>query len=142
LWRVWDWTPEGNPVDLRISGYDSRIGMITPDGKTSDYDQGNRYEGWTDERIQEDQAINDRSMRNLGYMRAMDSYHNNGSSNLLSKDANCYRKIICNKYMCADKDYYISSKKTDEDPKSTCLLNFIEIVPEAVYSGTEREDNH
>lgn len=139
FWRIWDWTPEGIPVDLRIGGYDSRIGMITPDGKTSDDDQGNRYEGWTDERIKEDQAINDKSMRNLGYMRGMDSYHNNGSSNLLSKDANCYRKIVCNEYMTSGNDYYIRMRQVYEKD-GVFPFSFIEIVPKSVYENGE--DSH
>lgn len=117
-WRNWNWIPQGIPVDLRIQADDSRIGWV------SDSDLGD------DEAI----ASNERSMRNRGYMKAMDSY---GS---LRGDKNCYRKIIGNEYMRANTDYWIRMRQVYSGGTGVNPFSFIEIVPKSIYENNE--DKH
>ncbi|MCQ2067631.1 MAG: fasciclin domain-containing protein [Bacteroidaceae bacterium] len=121
-WRNWTWNPEGIPVDLRIDGSDGRIGWI------SDSDLDN------DEELIE---INDRGMRNRGYMKAMDSY---GTSSALRADKNCYRKIIANEYMRASTDYWIRIRQVYSGGTGVNPFSFIEVVPKSVYENNE--DRH
>ena len=131
FWRNWNWIPEDIPVDLRLGGADARIGMVL--------DDDDRYNDMTE--TQKEQAIdaNDRSMRNRGYMKAMDSYYSNNGDNPLRHDANCYRKIICNEYLEANTDYYIRMRQVWEED-GVLPFSFIEIVPKSIYEGNE--DKH
>ena len=130
-WRNWSWAPEDIPVDLRITGKDARIGMIL--------DNDSRYDDMTD--AQKEQAINanDRSMRNRGYMKAMDSYGNGDNPLRLDGNMNCYRKIVCNEYLSAGSDYWIRMRQVFDDD-GVFPFSFIEIVPKSVYEGNE--DKH
>jgi len=122
-WRNWDWTPEGIPIDLRIKGSDARIGWV------SDSDLGDEAAI----------ATNERSMRNHGYMKAMDSYGPSGS--VLRDKENAYRKIVCNEYMRSNTDYWIRIRQVyNEGGIGTNPFSFIEIVPKSVYENNE--DRH
>ena len=121
-WRSWNWIPEGNPVDLTISGSDSRIGWV----KDSDYDQYDDKEALIE--------ANDRSMRYRGYMKAPDSYGR------LRDDRNCYRKIVANEYMRANTDYWIRIRQVYLGGMGVFPFNFIEIVPKSIYENNE--DRH
>lgn len=135
-WSNWDWAAKGAPVNLRIGGDDASIGMVRDDDEM--------YDSMTDSQKEEAIYQNNLYLRTHGYMKAPDSYtsnqSNDNSGDPMSLNTDCYRVIICSEFMHADKDCYIRIKKTDNDPNSNCLLNFIEIVPTTVYSGTERED--
>ena len=123
FWRSWKWDPEGIPVDLRIDGSDSRIGWI------SDSELNN------DEELID---INDRGMRNRGYMKAMDSYGTGSSS--LRDDDNCYRKIVANEYMRANTDYWLRIRQVYSGGRGVNPFSFLEIVPKSVYEN--KEDKH
>ena len=121
-WRNWNWIPEGIPVDLRISGSDSRIGWINDSEFDSDDDPEAGIEA------------NDRGMRNRGYMKAPDSY------GTLRGDKNCYRKIVANEYMRASTDYWIRIRQVYSGGTGVNPFSFIEIVPKSIYEN--KEDRH
>ena len=121
-WRNWKWDPEGIPIDLRISGTDSRIGWVND----SEYDQMEDQEALIE--------ANDRGMRNRGYMKAPDSY---GS---LRGDKNCYRKIVANEYMRANIDYWVRIRQVYSGGTGVNPFSFIEIVPKSIYENNE--DKH
>ena len=121
-WRNWTWIPEGIPVDLRISGTDSRIGWV----KDGDYDQATDREAMIE--------ANDRGMRNRGYMKAPDSY------GTLRDDKNCYRKIVANEYMRANTDYWVRIRQVYSGGTGVNPFSFVEIVPKSVYENNE--DKH
>ena len=117
FWRNWKWIPQGIPVDLRIAADDSRIGWISDNNRS-----------------EEEIKDNERGMRNLGYMKAMDSY---GS---LRNDKNCYRKIVVNEYMRANTDYWLRMRQVYSGGTGVNPFSFIEIVPKSVYENNE--DRH
>ena len=118
FWRNWKWIPQGIPVDLRIQADDSRIGWIN-DSELAD---------------EEAIAVNERGMRNRGYMKAMDSYAS------LRGDKNCYRKIVVNDYMRANTDYWLRMRQVYSGDKGVNPFSFIEIVPKSIYENNE--DRH
>lgn len=118
-WRnAWTWIPQGIPIDLRIQADDARIGWV----KDSELED------------EEAIAINERGMRNRGYMKAMDSYAS------LRDDKNCYRKIVVNEYMRANTDYWLRMRQVLPGGKGVNPFSFIEIVPKSVYENNE--DRH
>ena len=121
-WRNWNWIPEGIPVDLRISGSDSRIGWI----------QDSSFDG--DDDPEAGIEANDRGMRNRGYMKAPDSY------GTLRDDKNCYRKIVANEYMRANTDYWIRIRQVYSGGTGVNPFSFLEIVPKSIYEN--KEDRH
>lgn len=121
-WRNWNWIPEGIPVDLRISGSDSRIGWV----KDSEYEQSDDKDALIE--------ANDRGMRNRGYMKAPDSY------GTLRDDKNCYRKIVANEYMRASTDYWLRIRQVYSGGTGVNPFSFIEIVPKSIYEN--KEDKH
>lgn len=134
-WRNWDWIPQGIPMDLRLGGEDSRIGMVP--------DTDGRYDGMSAK--EKDQAVylNDRAMRIRGYMKALDSYtesqSNDNTGNPIRYDENCYRRIVCNEYLKADNYYYVRMRQVYEDD-GVLPFSFIELVPKSIYEGNE--DKH
>lgn len=118
------WKACGIPVDLRIPGKDSRIGNI----KDSD--------------LADEEAIEllEKSMRNRGYMKAMNSYAPNGTR--LRDDQACNRKIICTEYMNPNTDYYIRLRQVADMVSADVPFAFIEIVPKSVFDGAEPEDRY
>lgn len=114
-----DWSPCGIPVDLRLGGDNPLIGWF-------DISQS----GMTEDMILQ----NDKSMRNLGYMRAPDMYGD------LHTSKDCARKIVTTRYMKADGDYYLRLRQILE--KGVCPFSFIEIVPKDIYAGDTPEDRH
>ena len=137
-WITWNWEPCGDPVDFGLGGSDEKIGMIA--------DDDDRYCVMTVS--EKNQAIyqNDLALRSLGYMKAPDSYTSSLSSDNtgtpIRDDQACWRKIVCNHYFSANKNYYIRIKKVDNRLDSNCPLNFLEIVPKSIYDGPVPEDRH
>lgn len=114
-----EWEPCGIPVDLRLNNKSPLIGWVKF-GNLKDEDE-----------IQ----MNEKAMRNLGYMRAPDIY-----ADLHKDDENCHRKIITTQYMRADGDYYLRLRQILE--AGVIPFSFIEIVPKDIYAGDEPEDRH
>jgi hypothetical protein len=134
-WRNWKWDPQGIPVDLRLGGSDSRIGMVP--------DNDDRYDGMSDAEKAEAIKLNDRAMRIRGFLKAPDSYTSGQSTDYsgdpIRVDENCYRKIMANEYLKADNDYWVRMRQVYEED-GVFPFSFIEIVPKSVYEGDE--DQH
>jgi hypothetical protein len=128
---TWNWQPCGDPVDFRLSGYDSITGWV----RDNEYDQCEDKDALI--------AANDSLMRSLGYMKGPDCYGNSRDGGYtLRDDANFYRKIICARYFRSDRNYYIRIQKADDDPGTVCMFNCVEIVPKSIYAGHVPEDKH
>lgn len=130
-----DFIPCGTPVDMTISPTDPRIGYI----RDSDLDMYNETE--TEAAI----TANDRQMRSNGYMKYPDSYAPNGNSisNRLRNQEYLFRKIVCEMYLEAGKDYYLRLRQVNGNLSTNIPLNFLELVPHSVYSGENGpEDRH
>ncbi|MBO7437194.1 MAG: fasciclin domain-containing protein [Bacteroidaceae bacterium] len=134
-WRNWKWDPQGIPVDLRLGGSDSRIGMVP--------DNDDRYSGMSATQVEEAIKLNDRAMRIRGFLKAPDSYTSGTSTDYsgdpIRVDENCYRKIMSNEYLKADNDYWVRMRQVYEED-GVFPFSFIEIVPKSVYEGAE--DQH
>lgn len=135
LWRNWDWTPLGSPIDLRIVGDDARIGMIL--------DNDSKYDYLTESQRQEAIYLNDKAMHKRGYMKAPDSYTRslsiNNSGDPLRLSTDCYRIIICEEFLKSDEYYWIRMRQVF-DEGAEFPFSFIEIVPRSIYE--ENEDRH
>ena len=124
--------PCSAPVDMNINLNDPSIGTVQ--------DNDSKYDGMNDEQRAKAIDENDKLIHQRGYMKAPDSYGT--SSSPLRDDVCCYRKVVCEMYMEADKDYYIRLRQMG-DNLPTFAFNFIEIVPYSVYSGENGpEDKH
>lgn len=134
-WRNWKWDPQGIPVDLRLGGSDSRIGMVP--------DNDDRYSGMSATQVEEAIKLNDRAMRIRGFLKAPDSYTSGTSTDYsgdpIRVDENCYRKIMSNEYLKADNDYWVRMRQVYEED-GVFPFSFIEIVPKSIYEGAE--DQH
>lgn len=132
FWRNWKWDPQGIPVDLRLGGGDSRIGMVS--------DNDERYDGMTAAAVKEAIKLNDRAMRIRGYLKAPDSFTTNGNNNdPIRYSTDCYRMIVATQYLTAENDYWIRMRQVYEED-GVFPFSFIELVPKSVYEGSE--DQH
>ncbi len=113
--------PCGIPVDLRMGITDPSIGGVAD---TEDEDQN---------------RANDKSLRNHGYMRAMDSYLN-GEESMRSHDW-CLRRILTTREMNPNTDYYLRLRQVLEDPSCYLSFDYIEIVPKSVYANPTTPEN-
>jgi hypothetical protein len=95
---------------------------------------------------QQENMANDKALRNLGYMKAMDSYGDNtsnGSGNSFRENAvNTARRILTRQYMSADQDYWLRFRQILEGSTLYMSLDYIELVPKDVYDDPEGEDWH
>lgn len=114
-----DWEPCGIPVDLRLSNKSPLIGWVK----------------FTDLKDEDEILLNEKAMRNLGYMRAPDIY-----ADLHKESTDCHRKIITTQYMRANGDYYLRLRQILE--AGVIPFSFIEIVPKDIYAGEVPEDRH
>lgn len=125
--------PSGTPVDMTILPTDSLIGYVIDKDYFDIYEENEALAAI---------AANDKLMRKNGYMKYPDSY-TAGSSTNLRDDNSVFRKIVCEMYMEAGKDYYLRLRQVHGDHSSSIPLNFLEIVPYSVYSGENGpEDRH
>jgi len=124
--------PCGTPVNTTLALNDPRIANL-PDN--------------IDAQEKMDAIVaNDIELHKLGYMKAPDSYTNSTSSDntgeSIRNSRECYRKIVCEQYLEAGKDYYLRLRQA-ADLDAVFAFNFIEIVPYSVYSGENGpEDLH
>ena len=128
--------PCGTPVNMRMGLEDTEIGGVSDD----DFD----YLNDTERAVAID--ANDKLLHKKGFMKAPDSYTNSSSSDNtgtpIRNDLRCYRRIICELYMEADKDYHLRLRQMEQDD-AIFAFSFIEIVPYSVYSGENGpEDKH
>lgn len=94
----------------------------------------------------EENMANDKALRNLGFMKAMDSYGDNtsnGSGNSFRENAtNTARRILVRQYMSADEDYWLRFRQILEGSTLYLSLDYIELCPKDVYDDPEGEDWH
>jgi len=128
-----DFIPCGIPVDLTLNLNDPSIGSISFDDDLYDLPLSEQ------ELLLEADA---KKLRKIGYMKAPMSYsYSESTGDPISKDRGCYRIIICEQYMEADKYYYLRLRLIVDN--KVFPFNFIEIVPYSVYSGKNGpEDNY
>ena len=133
-----DFIPCGTPVDMRLGLYDSLIGSIP--------DNDERYDNLTDQQRQAAIDANDKALHKRGYMKAPDSYtqsySNDNTGDPMRVAWGVYRKIICEHFLEAGKDYYLRLRQV-ANLDATFPFCFVEIVPYSVYSGENGpEDKH
>ncbi len=116
--------PCGIPVDLRVYGGDPNIGWVED----------------TDDK--EENTSNDKAMRNHGYMKAMDSYRNEGGDHPLRGNNWNLRRILTTQYLNESEDYYLRCRQVLEDPECYWSFDYIEICPKSVYGSPQGEDTH
>ena len=116
--------PCGIPLDLRIKGKDPRIGWIV------DSDLGS----------EESIKAADKSMRNRGYMKAMDIYQN-GNTIFRNQDG-CLRRILTTEYLYADQDNYIRIRQLLDNANAEFPFDYLEVVPKNIFGGDIAENKH
>lgn len=110
--------PCGIPVDLRVGceGYEA---------DTDDDD--------------ENLAI-DKAMRNLGFMKAPDSYRPGGGVSM--RENGIIRRILTTEYLDEDQEYWLRFRQVLDDPNCYISLDYLELCPKSVYASPEGEDRH
>lgn len=116
-------TPVGLPLDMRLGGSDISIGWV------ADVDNDSAAN-----------AANDRTMRNLGYMKAPKYMTSPNSKRSFRTNGTVLRRIITQEYLKADKTYYIRFKSALRSTTNQFFVDYFEIVPRTVYSGISAED--
>ena len=110
--------PCGIPVDLRVGceGYEA---------DTEDED--------------ENLAI-DKAMRNLGFMKAPDSYCPGGGNSM--RENGIIRRILTTEYLDENQEYWLRFRQVLDDPDCYISLDYLELCPKSVYASPEGEDRH
>ena len=110
--------PCGIPVDLRVGceGYEA---------DTDDDD--------------ENLAI-DKAMRNLGFMKAPDSYRPGGGNSM--RENGIIRRILATEYLDESQEYWLRFRQVLDDPDCYISLDYLELCPKSVYASPEGEDRH
>lgn len=110
--------PCGIPVDLRVGceGYE-------PDTEDDE----------------ENLAI-DKAMRNLGFMKAPDSYRPGGGATM--RENGIIRRILTTEYLDENQEYWLRFRQVLDDPNCYISLDYLELCPKSVYASPEGEDRH
>ena len=97
--------------------------------------------GWVKDDARNDEANveNDKSMRNLGFMKGP-KYFQQDASNYGRSYQDCLRKIIYTGVLEAGETYYIRFKSVLNDPTSEFFYDYLELVPKSVYASDTPED--
>ena len=125
------WAPCGIPSDFRVAATDPRIGWkedMTEENSSS----------ISAASIEEYNMALDKSMRNRGFMKAMDSYSN--GSDAFRSLSTMARRILSTQYMYAETDYYLRLKLVLDNPKAEMNFDYMELCPKTVYANNE--DRH
>jgi len=89
---------------------------------------------------------NDKSLRNLGFMKAMDSYGDNsgnGSGTSFRENAtNTCRRILVRQYMSSEEEYWLRFRQILEGSTLYMSLDYIELCPKDVFDNPAGEDWH
>lgn len=128
-----DGVPCGIPVDLRMYGGDPKIGFVDDVTK-----------GTEDEIINANKAI-DKSMRNHGYMKAMDCYWHgpiDGWGMILRSRVGNLRYIMTTTNLKEGHDYYLRARQVLKDREGYWSFDYLELCPKNVYGSPEGEDTH
>lgn len=115
--------PVGLPLDMRLGGGDISIGWV------ADVENDSAAN-----------AANDRTMRNLGYMKAPKYMTMPNSSTTFRSRSSVLRRIVTQEFLRADKTYYLRFKSALRSTTNQFFVDYFEIVPRTVYSGVSAED--
>lgn len=134
-----DGKPCGIPFNQTIGAWDSRVGF--EEDKTDA-----NSELSPDEQLVYNKGI-DKTMRNHGYMKAMDSYRKGTGAISFRIDASesLRRILVSNVELDPMKDggHWLRFRKSDNaNPDSEFSFDYIEIVPFDVYNDPNGEDQH
>lgn len=88
---------------------------------------------------EENKAI-DKAMRNLGFMKAMDSY--GSASEPFRSYNNDVRRILTRQYMRANEEYWLRFRQILDGSTLYMSIDYIELCPKDVYDSPEGEDRH
>ena len=101
----------GIPVDVRMKGDDPRIGFIA------------------DINTEDNGIVNDKEMKNRGYLKASTTYVTTGT-NVARHQSNVIRKVITTKYL-SEGDHWIRFKNAyeNDDGKAQFMYDYFELVP-------------
>lgn len=111
--------PVGIPLDLRLGGGDPKIGTFNSDDMAA-----------------EDIILQDKAMRNRGYMRGMDVY--GGFQN----NTSCLRRIFVTETLDPNKNYYIRARQVLENDNAEFMFDYLELVPKSIWGADTPEDTH
>lgn len=98
--------------------------------------------GWEPDDPDDDEKTKavDKSMRNRGFMKAMDSY---GSSDEPFRTyTNTVRRILTRQYMRANEEYWLRFRQILDGSTLYMSIDYIELCPKDVYDSPEGEDRH
>ena len=119
-----DNNPCGIPIDLRVGGWDPNIGYVAD----------------TDD--EEENTMNDKAMRNRGYMKPMDCWFPGGGETSMRNLASPLRRILATETLDPEKSYYLRVRQVLDDPLKYWNFNYLELCPKSVYGSPEGEDTH
>ena len=80
---------------------------------------------------------NDKSMRNLGFMKGPNYIY---TTQPIRQSSNALRKIIYTGQLEAGKTYYIRFKSVLDNSNGEFFYDYLEFVPKSIYGGDEPED--
>ncbi len=123
----------GIPMDLRMGGVYRRLLNSTQPSIV----------GWEEDT--DDQAYNDeveKKMRNLGYMKAPNSWCQQlGSTDPVRNREYCTRRILVSEDMQPNTNYYIKFKSVLDDTKKEFFMDFIEYCAKEVYDNPQEAED-
>ena len=103
----------GLPIDLRIDGTNPKIGWVKAD----------------ELKTPEEEAANEKDMKNRGYLRGPTSFYDN-ESNPAWTSATCLRAVIATKFLPAGSHWLRFKNVLDtDDGQSQFMHDYFEIVP-------------
>lgn len=103
----------GLPIDLRIDGTNPKIGWVKAD----------------ELKTPEEEAANEKDMKNRGYLRGPTSFYDN-ESNTAWTSPTCLRAVIATKYLTAGSHWLRFKNVLDtDDGQSQFMHDYFEIVP-------------
>ncbi len=99
--------------------------------------------GWVeDSKLGDEESINenDKSMRNLGFMKGPKYMQFASGKTGRDVDSRCVRKIIYMGQLEAGKTYWIRFKSVLANSGAEFFYDYLELVPKSVFAGEEAED--
>lgn len=97
--------------------------------------------GWEpDTEDEEENKAIDKSMRNRGFMKAMDSY--GSESEPFRIYSNDVRRILVRQYLRSNQDYWLRFRQILPGSTLYMSIDYIELCPKEVYDDPDGEDRH
>jgi len=112
-------------LDLRIYGYDPKIGWLEDTGD------------------EEEDMSNDKAMHSRGYMKGPDSEQCWWGYPVIFRGKNdMIRCILTTQYLDNSEPHYLRFKQVMDNTKAEFAFDYMELCPKSVYAGAEGEDTH